>query len=218
MTTLTPAQGAGKKTLTPAQGAGKKTLTCAALSVAVLMMTFDLWAVEATQMDPSKTTYGERNPGAPKELEEFSFLVGKWQGEGKVKLDAGKVAEFQVSWISRYILDGTAIADEMHSVGPDGRPFMGITLRQYDASRKTWIVEFLNVKHSFLRKQVNGGSGSVAVDGRNVTVASQSPEMSIREHYLVADHDNWVYRMDVSTDGGRSWNEGQQEITFRRLE
>jgi hypothetical protein len=192
-------------------------LTCAALSVVVLMMTCGLWAAEATQMDPSKTTYGERNPGAPNELEAFAFLVGKWQGTGKAKLDTGKVAEFEVLWISRYILDGTAIADEMHSVDRDGRPFLGITLRQYDASQKIWIVEFLNVNHSFIRKQVNGGSGSVAIDGRNVTVASQSPEMSIREHYVVADHDNWVFRMDVSTDGGRSWNEGQ-EITFRRLE
>jgi hypothetical protein len=87
----------------------------------------------------------------------------------------------------------------------------------YDASRKTWIVEHLNVSESFLRKQVNGGSGSVEVDGRNVTVISKSPGTSVREHYLVADHD-FVYRMDLSTDGGRSWNEGQVEMTFRRLE
>jgi hypothetical protein len=193
-------------------------LTCAALSVAVLMMTCELWAVEAMQVDFSKTTYGERSPGSPKELEAFSFLVGKWQGKGTVKLDTGKVAEFQVSWIGRYVLDGTAIADEAHSVDRDGRPALGITLRHYDASRRIWIVEFLNVTQSFLRKQVNGGSGSVTVDGRNVTVASQSPEMSIREHYLVADRDNWVYRMDVSTDGGRRWNEGQVEMTFRRAE
>jgi hypothetical protein len=31
------------------------------------------------------------------------------------------------------------------------------------------------------------------------------------------DQDNWVYRMDLSTDGGRSWNEGQIEMTFRRF-
>ena len=190
-----------------------------ALGAVVLILTCEIRTVRAMQMDVSKTTYGERNPGSPNELEAFAFLVGKWQGTGRTRLPDGKVAEFGgVTWIGRYILEGTAIADEAHGAYPDGRPFLGISLRQYDASRKTWIVEFLNVSESFLRKQVNRGSGSVEVDGQNVTVNSGSPGISIREHYLVADHDNFVFRLDVSTDGGRSWNEGQVEMTFRRAE
>jgi hypothetical protein len=48
---------------------------------------------------------------APKELEAFSFLIGKWEGVGKTKLADGRSAEFAVSWIGRYILDGTVIAE-----------------------------------------------------------------------------------------------------------
>jgi hypothetical protein len=165
-----------------------------------------------------KTSYGERNPDSPNELEAFSFLVGKWEGTGRVKLDGGKSAEFAVSWIGRYILDGTAIADEFHSLAPDGSPYLGISLRQYDAKRKTWIIEYLNVSHSFLRRQVNGGSGSVTVDGPSVTVISGAPDSMSREHYHVADHDNFVYSLDASNDGGNNWNEGQIEISFRRSE
>ena len=44
------------------------------------------------------------------------------------------------------------------------------SLRQYDANRRTWIIEYLNVSHSFLRRQVNSDSGSVNVSGRTVTV------------------------------------------------
>lgn len=169
-------------------------------------------------MDRSKTTYGERNPGSPTELNAFSFLIGKWQGTGKVRLENGTFADFPVTWIGRYILDGTAIADEAHSVSPDGSPYLGISLRQYDGSRRTWVVEYLNVSHSFLRRQVNSSAGSVKVHGSNVTVSSESPEMSIREHYLVAGHDNFVFRLDLTTDGGHSWNEGQVEITLSRSE
>jgi hypothetical protein len=191
----------------------------AVLSAVVLMMTWGGRAVEVTQADRSKTIYGERNPSAPKDLGAFAFLIGKWQGTGTTRLPDGKVAEFSgVSWIGRYVLDGTAIADELHAAYPDGRPFLGISLRHYDASRKTWIVEHLNVSESFLRKQVNTGAGSVTVSGRNVTVSSESPGTSVREHYLVADQDNFVYRLDVSTDGGRTWAEGQIEMTFRRSE
>jgi Protein of unknown function (DUF1579) len=190
-------------------------MTYAALIAVVLLMTCNVPAVEATQVDPSKTTYGDRSPHAPSELAVFAFIVGKWEGTGTARLPDGTVAEFPVSWIGRYILDGTAIADEAHGAYPDGRPFLGISLRQYDASRKTWIVEFLNVSESFLRKQVNGGSGAVIVDGRTVTVVSEGTS---REHYRVVDRDNWVYRIDLSTDGGRTWDEGPIEMTFRRVE
>jgi hypothetical protein len=165
------------------------------------------------------TSYGERNPDAPDELDAFSFLIGKWRGTGRVKLDSGKFAEFHdVSWIGRYILDGTAIADELHSLAPDGSPYLGITLRQYDTKKKTWIIEYLNVSGSFLRRQVNAGSGSVTVDGPTVTVASGAPDSMSREHYRVVDEDNWVYRLDASNDGGSNWNEAQIEMTFHRSE
>jgi hypothetical protein len=166
--------------------------------------------------DPSMTPYGERNSGSPQELSVFSFLIGKWEGKGRTKLENGKFAEYDVTWIGRYILDGTAIADELHGPNPDGTPYLGISLRQYAADRRTWIIEYLNVSHSFLRKQVNRESGSVSTSRRNVTVTSESPGVVVREHYQVEDDKTFVYRLDVSNDGGKSWNEGQVEMTFRR--
>lgn len=166
--------------------------------------------------DPSKTSDGARSPHAPPELDVFAFLIGKWDGQGKTMLQDGNVAEFPVTWIGRYILDGTAIADEMHAPAPDGRPFLGISLRQYDVNRQTWIIEYVDVTHSFLRRQVNSDSGSVSVAGRTVTVASASAEVAIREHYHVADRDTWIYRLDASSDGGTSWNKGQIAMTLRR--
>ena len=165
---------------------------------------------------PSMTPYGEMNPGAPQELKVFSFLVGKWEGKGKTKIEDGKFAEYDVTWIGRYILDGTAIADELHGPMPDGSPYLGISLRQYDADRSTWIIEYLNVTNSFLRRQVNKKSGSVSVSGRNVTVTSESPGGVVREHYQVENDTTFVYRLDVSNDGGKNWNEGQIEMSFRR--
>jgi hypothetical protein len=103
-----------------------------------------------------------------------------------------------------------------HGPYPDGTPFLGISLRQSDQSRKTWVIEFLNVSESFLRRQVREGTGSVAVNGRTVTVTSESPGVVVREHYVVPDADNWIFRRDSSNDGGRTWNEGAIEFTFRR--
>jgi hypothetical protein len=168
--------------------------------------------------DPSKTSYGEISPDAPSELLAFAFLIGKWDGKGKTRLENGTYAEYPVKWIGRYILNGTAIADEAHGPAPDGSPYLGISLRQYHRTSKTWIIEFLNVTGSFIRKQVNSGSGSVVVTDQEVVVASESPGMKVREHYLVPDHTHFTYRLDLSQDGGKSWNEGLIEMTFLRQE
>ena len=189
----------------------------AGLVVAALLVSGDASAQDApTVTDPSKTIYGERSPRAPRELDVFAFLIGKWDGRGRTRLPDGRVAEYPVAWIGRYILDGTAIADEGHAPYPDGTPSLGITFRQYDQSRKTWVIEFMNVSESFLRRQVHRGTGSVAVSARTVTITSESPGIVVREHYVVPDADNWIYRLDYSSDGGRSWNEGSIEFTFRR--
>ena len=168
--------------------------------------------------DPSRTSYGEISHAAPGELRAFAFLIGKWAGKGRTRLPDGTEAEFPVTWIGRYVLAGTAIADEMHGPAPDGSPYMGISFRQYDVGRGAWVVEYLNVTGSFLRKQVNADTGSVEVRGQDVTVESESPGVKIREHYFVPDDSNFTYRLDVSSDGGASWNAGQIEMTFQRVE
>jgi hypothetical protein len=183
----------------------------------VLVMAGAAHAQEVTPVnDPSKTAYGEKDPRAPRELDIFAFLIGSWEGTGRTKLPDGKVAEYPVKWVGRYILDGMVIADEVHAPNPDGSPALGITFRQYDTTRAAWIIEFLNVSHSFLRRQVRPGTGSVAVNGRNVTIHGEALGMKVREHYLVRDDANWVYSMDMSSDGGKTWDNGTYEFTFRR--
>jgi hypothetical protein len=193
---------------------GPKTI---AACFALFVMTATANAQTPTSaVDVSKTIYGDKSDRAPRELDAFAFLIGKWNGNGRTKLPDGKYAEYPVAWIGRYILDGTAIADEAHGVFPDGKPALGITFRQYDPARATWVIEFLNINASFLRLQVRSGVGAVRVDGKNVTVVSEGSGFAVREHYLVRDSDHWVYRLDASNDGGKTWDEGSIEFTFQR--
>lgn len=174
-------------------------------------------AMANAQSPPAITKYGERNPAAPKELDVFAFLIGKWEGSVTVTPPDGKPIEIGVTWIGRYILDGMAIADEIHSIGPDG-PVMGVTLRQFDTSKKSWIVEFMNVSNSFLRRQVNPESGSVTVDGNTVVVVSEAPDTWSRESYRLDAPDRFTYSIDLSNDGGRTWTKQAFEPTLSRKE
>jgi len=169
--------------------------------------------------DPSITTYGNRNDSAPEELDVFSFLIGKWEGSGRTRLPDGTVAEYDgLTWIGRYILDGMAIVDELHAPLPDGGRGMGITFRYFDPDNEHWTVEFLNVTNSFIRRQVNAESGSVETDGTNVIVVSEDGQAISREYYRVLDEDEFTYSIDLSNDGGETWNRGSIEFTMRRVE
>jgi hypothetical protein len=163
------------------------------------------------------TTYGERNGHAPAQLTLFSFLVGKWEGSGKTRLADGSHARFDLTWIGRYILDGMAIADEIHSLGPDGKPYLGISLRQFDSRRDAWIIEYLNVANSFIRRQVNPRSGSVRREADSVVVISENGPTQIREHYRLADPNHFTYTTDLSNNGGRSWDAVSVEMAMTRV-
>jgi hypothetical protein len=177
-------------------------------------------AASLTRADePAITTYGERNAQAPAELEGFSFLVGKWSGGGRTRLEDGSYVDWQgATWIGRYILDGMAIADELHAPLPGGGMGLGITVRHFDTSRDSWIVEFLNVTNSFLRRQVNPRSGRVTKEGNAVAVVGEDAQMHFRETYRVLDRSHFTYTAHASLDGGRTWGPVLFEMSFARVE
>ncbi len=171
------------------------------------------------QQGPAITAYGDRHEAAPVELDLFSFLIGRWEGSGKTRLADGTIAEYDgLSWIGRYVLDGMAIIDELHAPLPDGGRGLGITLRYFDADNDNWVIEFLNVSASFVRRQVNARSGAVEKDGSTVVVTSVSDDSISREFYRVIDADTFVYTIDLSNDGGETWNKGSIEFTMNRVE
>jgi hypothetical protein len=106
----------------------------------------------------------------------------------------------------------------LHAPLPDGSRGLGITLRYFDTQRDGWVVEFLNVTNSFIRRQVNAQAGAVEKDGSTVVVTSVSDESISREYYRVIDDDSFVYAIDLSNDGGDTWNNGSIEFTMKRVE
>ena len=145
--------------------------------------------------------------------------MGKWQGSGKTRLADGSYAQFSgVTWIGRYILNGMAIADEFHASTPDGKAYLGISFRQFDTQHHSWIIEYLNVTNSFLRRQVNPSSGSVSAAAGTVVVVSADGQMKFRESYQLTDKDHYTYRADTSRDDGRNWDPTSIEISMARVE
>jgi hypothetical protein len=173
----------------------------------------------AALAQPAVTPYGARSPTAPAELDLFAFLIGKWEGTSKVRMPDGTMGDGgKVTWIGRWVLDGSAIADETHSLMPDGAPGIGVTLRRYDGQARAWTVEFINVPANFIRRQVNPRSGSVKRQGDTVVVEAADGVSLARESYEVSGRDRFVYRIDLSKDGGKTWDTGLAVFTMSRVE
>ena len=173
----------------------------------------------AMAQEPAVAPYGVRNVAAPPELDAFSFLVGKWKGVAKVRLENGGYAEHDLIWIGRYVLDGMAIADEGYSVSPGGDTTLGgYSLRSFDARNRSWTIDFVNVASSFVRRQVNPRTGSVHLDEASVVVSGEDDTTKIREYYRVSGKDGFVYTVDLSRDGGKTWDSGSYEMTMTRVE
>jgi hypothetical protein len=49
-------------------------------------------------------------------------------------------------------------------------------------------------------------------------VTSVRDESISREYYRVIDDDRFVYSIDLSNDGGETWNRGSIEFTMNRVE
>jgi hypothetical protein len=163
------------------------------------------------------TAYGERNPGAPAELDLFSFLIGKWAGTGRTRLPDGNHVDWEgATWIGRYILDGMAIADEFHAPMPDGTPYLGISLRHFDVRQSAWIIEYLNVTGSFIRRQVNPKCGALTVKNGTIEIVSEDGPKRIRERYRLTDPNHFIYSTDSSADEGLTWDPVLIEMTMTR--
>lgn len=173
----------------------------------------------AVAQEVAVVPYGTRNPAAPAELDAFSFFVGKWKGVAKVRLENGTYAESDVIWIGRYALDGMAIVDEGYTVGPDGAARLdGYSIRYFDPTTRSWTIEFVNIARSFIRRQVNPRTGSVQLDEGSVVINGEDDTAMHRERYRVSGKDSFVYVIDLSRDGGKSWDSGLVEITMTRVE
>jgi hypothetical protein len=111
-----------------------------------------------------------------------------------------------------------AVADELHAATPDGKAYLGISLREFDVAHHAWVIEYLNVTNSFLRRQVSPHSGSVRQEGDAVVVTSVDGAMQFRESYTLTDKNHFTYTADTSHDEGHTWDTKSIEISMARVE
>lgn len=89
-----------------------------------------------------KHPYGYFNPDAPKEVQQFSALIGEWQCISHRRLDKDNWAEPEAMlWRFKYIMNGMAVQDE--TLKQDG--VHSGSIRQFDEVSKQWQVHYYSM-------------------------------------------------------------------------
>jgi len=84
--------------------------------------------------------FGRMNPAAPRELKQFSFMVGEFDCIDKMRQKDGTWKFFPAIWNAHYFLNGLGIQDEYWT--PE---FFTSNIRIYDPKEALWKVTFFQM-------------------------------------------------------------------------
>ena len=150
------------------------------------------------------------NPGAPRELSRFAFLLGEWRCDVRLKREDGTWQSLKATWKGRYILDGYVIEDEYRMTGPAGELLvLGINLRCYDAQKKTWTMKWLNALAGTWVDLGPEELGGVQISEESIIYVLKEPVAAhafTRATYTNISRDHFTWRGEKSNDG-KAWEE-----------
>jgi hypothetical protein len=164
-------------------------------------------------MDQVTQDFGKLNQNAPAELTQFTFLIGNWTFEAKVKMADGQSLPFKGAWRGRYILDGYAISDEYRMTDLSGKLIvLGLNLRSYDASKQTWNIKWLNAQTGAWTNLAPSELGGVKADGRSMiyafkeTAPLNTAHAYTRVTYTKVSETHFTWTSEKSVEGS-VWSE-----------
>lgn len=143
-------------------------------------------------------------------LAPFTFLVGNWRCEAKLKAPDGPWQSFHAAWSGRYILDGHAIADEFRMRDASGETIvLGVNIRAYDRDKQTWNIKWLDALTGRWTDLGPERLGGVTIEGNTIVYAFDEPMAGhpyTRATYTNHSPTHFTWRGERSDDA-KSWSE-----------
>ena len=171
-----------------------------------------LWTAGCTRGDNQGMTaaageFGRPNPDAPRELEEFAFLIGEWRCDIRIRAADDGYETHEGSLVARYTLDGYAIVDEFRQIGPSGELVrFGATYRSYNKDTRAWVMRWHDALNSTWLELGPEDLGGVHVEDDSITFKHRYPPNGlVRIRFSNISADRFTWSADLSTDDGVTW-------------
>jgi hypothetical protein len=159
---------------------------------------------------------------APKEAEQFAFLVGQWEVTVMPKVSS-LVARLHGqpkllgTWKAWRAFDGFGVEDELRVIDASGNPnALSHTMRIYDATLGKWTQSSLDVyKGRFTT--ATGSWSQNALSLRSVGRDAEGKAYVQRSRFYDITPTSFKYEVDRSNDGERTWETGVVRIEAKRV-
>ena len=144
---------------------------------------------------------------------DFDFLFGEWEVHARRSKDVLDPAceewdEFVMHQVARPLLGGLGNTDSCETAsGPDGQPFLGLTVRLFDPKDRQWRIWWASNRNpGHLDPPLAGRFGD---DGIGVFLGRDQVggrEVDVRFTWQVTGPTTAEWRQAFSLDGGESWH------------
>jgi hypothetical protein len=154
------------------------------------------------------------HPSLGAEAKVFGRFVGSWDAEYTEFSKDGKATHSRGEVIDGWVMDGRAIQDLFiiyPSAAHKGR-FIGTTLRYFDPKSGTWRVTFIDPENDSVARFTGGAVG----DDRIVLHSQDTDGRETRWSFNDIRPDSFVFRDEVSGDGGKTWRLREEDHMKRR--
>lgn len=150
------------------------------------------------------------SPALGAQAQVFDRFVGMWDLDCVLYGAKGEVKRFSGQWIFGWVLDGKVEQDVIITGGERERRARGTTLRFYDARSRNWRIVWIAPESGNVA-MLKGG----AVGGRIVLDGVDANGEASRWSFNDIRRDSFVWRGEVSADGGKTWRL-EQEMRLKR--
>jgi hypothetical protein len=150
--------------------------------------------------------------GEPPEARLFDRVAGSWNVDYINIREDGTRDKARGQLLVGWVLDGRALQDvwiQFPKAGEDR--FIGTTLRFYDPDRKKWRVTWV----SAIAKAVTVLEGGEE-DGR-IALYTEGPKGRIRWTFSDISDKDFVWRAEISADGGKTWRLYEDHRMYRAV-
>lgn len=161
-------------------------------------------------------------PAAPKEGAQFDFLIGQWELSVKpLATTLGQrihgVPKLLGTWKAWRALDGWGIHDEIRLSDASGNPrLFSSSVRFFDAKARRWSISSIDVYKNVQAQSTAEWRGSeMVISGSGVD--DEGKPFTSRATFSKITAKAFSYRLDRSTDGGKTWTEGITKIDAVRV-
>jgi len=169
-------------------------------------------AATADAQTPGKRTREQMQASFEAHKGEFDYLLGDWE----FTAESHEYGKFRGYW-SAVRLDKGQILDEYRVVGDQGETYyVTTTLRNFNGALDRW--ELIGADAGTGLQDFGTGhkeGGEMRIEQTFGVAAGQPSLWRIRYHDIRPDRFSWT--ADRSTDSGKTWVKGYQQIEARRI-